>query len=139
MITVGGHFRGPEVDDLPIGRTIARVMEVLMDARGNWELGSSPGVNVVFYVPGSLGTFDIDGIHPGRFSRKRRLLLVEVAVPVKIAKGENATEFVIKALYEANAIAEEVFVRKRVSGFDRAKADAIIDSAKENLIFSGEF
>jgi hypothetical protein len=91
-------------------------------------------VNVVFYVPGSLSDFPlITKIAAGRFSRKRKLLLVEVPVPRHVAESGGSVEFVIDALHQANAIAADVFERKGVVEFNLKRAEAIVEKVKQGL------
>jgi hypothetical protein len=104
------------------------------EARGGFTVGLRPAMNVVFYVPGSLGDFpNITKVAAGRFSRKQKLLLVEVPVPRDIAASGGSVEFVIDALHQANAIAADVFARKGPEPFDLAKAEAIVERVKEAL------
>jgi hypothetical protein len=137
MITTGDHFRGPELKDSPIWKLLGATMSAVIAARGDWKEGSSPGVNVVFYVPGSLGDFDISTIEASRFSRKHKLLLVAVPVPRHLVYGDGLFEFVIDALFQANRIAAETFARKKAGHFDLAQANAIVNEVKNALIEQG--
>lgn len=134
MITLGGHFRGPELEKSAIDRLIGRAMRSVADARGDWKEGDAPGVNVVFYVPGSLGDFpDIPELAAGRFSRKQKLLLVEVPVPRALVASGGSVDWVIDALRQACLIAAKVFEQKKAGPFDLAKANAIIDRVAQAL------
>lgn len=134
MISIGCHFRGPELKQSPIGDLILAAMNRVAEFRGNYAEGSIPEVNVVFYVPGSLGDFPpLDKPRAGRFSRKQKLLLVEVYVPREVAEAGGSVEFVIDALRQANAIAAEVFLKKGPEPFDLAKANAIVDRVNEAM------
>ena len=133
MITIGANYEGPELEGSPIHQLIRATMQVVADIRGepDPEKFSAPAVNVVFYVPGSLGDFpDLKQIEAARFSRKERLVLVAVPVPKDIAKAGASVDFVVDALRQAVAIAAEVFARKGVEGFDLAKANAIVEEVK---------
>src|SRR4029450_2297709 len=96
--------------------------------------GERPGVNVVFYVPGSLGDFDIPGIQASRFSRKEKLVLVAVPVPQEVAEAGGAVGFVVDALRRANEIAAQVFARKGAEPFDLAGAEALVEKVREALV-----
>jgi hypothetical protein len=134
MISIGGHYRGPELDGSPVDLLIRSAAMALKRLRGNgYEAHSAPAVNVVFYVPGSLGDFDIPKIEASRFSRKQKLLLVAVPVPKDVAAAGGSVEFVIGALRQAVAIAAEVFAGKKVGVFDRARAEAIIEKVRATL------
>lgn len=133
MITVGADLMGPELARSPIDQAIMEVGRRIAAARGDWQEGSAPAVNVVFYVPGSLGTFDIPGIEASRFSRRQKMLLIAVPVPGSLVKSDRATDFVIDAMYKANAIAADVFAKKGVPEFSREEADRIVDKVKDAL------
>lgn len=138
MISIGGHYNGPELEGSPIDRLIGAAMKAAKSVRGeNYESHSAPAVNVVFYVPGSLGTEGPSKLEAARFSRKEKLLLVAVPVPKDVAQKGGSVDFVIGALHEANAIAADVFAKKGTEPFDRAKADALVENVKQSLIAQG--
>jgi hypothetical protein len=134
MIFIGNHFHGPELTGSPIDRLLTSAAKAAVSSRGPFDLGSTPAVNVVFHVPGSLGEAP-QAAHPvaGRFSRKQKLLLVEVYVPKEQVATGGSIDFVIDSLRQANAIAADVFARKGTEPFDVAKANAIIDQVSEAL------
>ena len=134
MIYIGGHYRGPELKDSSIWKMLAIAMRAVKAGRSDFRKGSCPAVNVVFYVPGSLGDFDIPKIEASRFSRKQKLLLVAVPVPREVAQAGGSVEFVIGALRQAVAIAAEVFAGKNVGTFDSAKAEALIEKVRQALM-----
>jgi hypothetical protein len=135
MISIGADFMGPELDGSPIDRLIGAAMIAVENFRGKgYEAHASPAVNVVFYVPGSLGGFDIPKIEASRFSRKQKLVLVAVPVPAEVAEAGGSVEFIIDALHKANAIAAEVFASKGTESFDLARAEAIVEKVKQTLM-----
>ena len=135
MISIGAHYRGPELDGSPVDLLIRSAAKALKRLRGDgYEAHSVPAVNVVFYVPGSLGGFDIPRIEASRFSRKQKLLLVAVPVPGSVAASGGSVDFVLDALHRANAIAAEVFSKKGTEPFDLAKAEAIVEKVKDALV-----
>ncbi len=138
MISIGAHFRGPELDGSLIKHAIRRAMKAVEQARGpGYEEHAAPAVNVVFYVPGSLGDFDIPKIEASRFSRKQKLLLVAVPVPAEMVESDAAAEFVIDALRQANRIAAETFARKETEPFALQRAEAIVDQVERSLADQG--
>jgi hypothetical protein len=135
MISIGVDFMGPEHPETAIGQLLLAASRRVQEHRGDYESYPGPRVNVVFYVPGSLGDFpNITKVAAGRFSRKQKLLLVEVPVPRDVAESGGSVEFVISALRQANAIAADVFARKGPEPFDLAKAEAIVKRVKEALV-----
>jgi len=156
MISLGAHFRGPELDGAKLGRLIRATMMAVERICGPcigpddfgpagsppetgpyFELGVAPAVNVVFYVSGSLGDFDIPEIKASRFSRKDKLALVAVPVTRDQVASGGSVEFVIEALHEANRIAAVVFARKSTELFDLERAEAIVCEVRRLLVDQG--
>lgn len=152
MITLGANFGGPELKGTPVQLAIQSVMLAIHKERGAWvgaddfgpcemqptsgpyfKVGSAPAVNVIFYVPGSISKAVPDKIEAPRFSRKRKLLLVAVPVPVSVVNSEKAAEFVIDALHQANSIAAEEFAKRGPETFSKEKADLIVEKARKAI------
>lgn len=156
MIAIGEHYRGPELSKAKIGQLLKCTNLAMKKATGpivgmdefafcNVEsssgpyiqLGSSPLLNVIFYVPGSLGEFEIGRIEASRFSRKQKLLLVAVPVPKQEVESGGSVEFVIDALHEANRIAAETFAKKGTESFNLEKAGALVEMVRKSLVEQG--
>jgi hypothetical protein len=77
-------------------------------------------VNVVFQIPGKFLTPDFQGVRSGRFSRKERALLVQVALPTEPSSTPDVdlTDY----LRTAVAVAE-----------DFAQQEALIDGPLNEL------
>lgn len=132
MISIGSVLEGPELRHSSIDEALAKAMEAAVESRDHFELGSAPSVNVVFYVPGSLGRPDWDLLRSGRFSRKDKLLMVQVAVPEDIVSSDSAVDFVINSLYGANAIALDEFGEKGME-YPLAEAEELVGKIRERL------
>jgi hypothetical protein len=86
MIYIGQIMGGPEFhDDAPINMALAKIYR-LRGPVGEGEFGS---LDVVFHVAGSILEPEFVGVRAGRFSRKRRMLQVQIAVPSEVVAGEN--------------------------------------------------
>ena len=133
MIATGGYYRGPELKGSQIDRMLRAVGEALDRARGGWKEGDAPAVVVLFIVPGSLGDASFSGQRTTLFSRKKKLLQIEAAVPKEALEGERVRTFVLDALRQASQTAAEHFARKKAGVFDLAKAGAIIQKVEETL------
>lgn len=151
MIGIGEHYGGPEVTR--IEQLFRATAGALSDARGPWvgtddfgrcdpvpesgpyfKDGDAPAVNVVFFVPGSINSFDdLKQIEAARYSRKKKLLLVAVPVPRAVAASGGSVEFVIGALRRANAIAAEVFAKKGSEPYNTAEAERIVSEVENRL------
>ena len=54
---------------------------------------------------------DYEGLRTGKFSRKERMLMVQVSVPPNVVTSENAESFVVQSLREAIRMAKPRFER----------------------------
>ena len=157
MIAIGAHYRGPEFEGSHgISKILRATSNTLRDIRGPWigtdsfgpcdskpdsgpyfELGSEPAVNIVFFVPGSLGDFDISQIEVSKFSRKKQLVLISIPIPRDVVISGGSVSFVIDALNDAIRLSDETFKKKKVGNFDFKKAQSIVDLVKQSLLEQG--
>src|SRR5262249_8838944 len=96
------------------------------------ENSTGPEINVVFYVAGSLGSPDWDGVRDAKFSRKRQLLMVQVAVPPELVRSRTLNEYLFDSLDRANAVAFEFFRTKGLS-FPLADAERLVRRIRERV------
>jgi hypothetical protein len=130
MISIGTVYRGPELKGSDIWQSIMTVRKTLMEFRG--VLGESPWVNAVFIVSGSLGTPGFEGLEYGKYSRKDKAVVVQIAVPEEVVKAGNHVTFLLKSLHEANAMAYE-FLKQKGVAFSLTDAEGIVDKAADRL------
>lgn len=132
MIFIGGIFSGPELDGSSTEQTIKLVGRIAADLRGSFNVGDAPAVNVVFCVPGSLRSPDWDWLQEGTFSRRQKLLLVQVAVPAELVNSPQLDEFIIRSLHGANTIAFHTFNEKDMK-FPLREAEELVLQVKDRL------
>jgi hypothetical protein len=131
MIGMGIILRGPE--DMPVDGFLTSAMKAVKVARGEWKEGEIPAVIVVWVVPGSLGKVNFTGQRVTLFSKKKKLLQIEAAVPQEVVDAGGSVEFVVDALRTACATAADVFARKGIKPFDLSKAETIVEKVDEIL------
>jgi len=107
-------------------------MKAAIECCGPAESFSGPAINAVFYVPGSLACPDWEGIRDARFSRKRQLQMVKVAIPPELVNSSDLKDYVLQSLHRANAVGYDFF-RKKGLVFPIADANAVVDRIKERL------
>ena len=108
MIYIGEIRGGPELrDDAPICKAIAKIYR-LRGPVGEGEFGS---LDVVFHVAGSLLEPEFSGVRTGRFSRKRKKLQVQIAVPKELVAAEDPYPSLAARLLEAVRVAAPVFAK----------------------------
>lgn len=116
-LSVGAIGGGPGTDRRWVAAVMA-LMRAVKEAR--WCVESPLAVNVVYQIPGPNLTPEFEGLRTGLFSRKRRELMVQVALPPEPA--ESADEEVRCFLRAAVLLAE-----------DFAHQEALVDGELDQL------
>jgi hypothetical protein len=80
--------------------------------------GKKGHLRVTFVIPGSGRQAAFDGIRKGAFSKKNRILEVQVAVP-KSLTNKKPTEFLLDSIHKAVDLAVGVYKRAKIK-FDSA-------------------
>jgi hypothetical protein len=133
LIALGMVMGGPE---------FCSVYEIISDALVlvDREVGpidanaGKPLLNVVFYVSGSVERYDHNKIvEVGRYSRKKKLLIVAVPVPAAQEGYDGTVDYVVGALRTAIQIGADVLAKKCDEPFDREGAMAVIDRVEAGL------
>ena len=132
MISIGGVFRGPELESSPFAKAHRATARALKGLRGPLTLGSAPLVNAVFVVPGSQGEPDFDGLEYGDYSKKDKSIVVQIAVPRDAVTGAHSAAFIVEGLRGANAMAFEFF-RQKGEEFHLREAEAMVTAIAERL------
>lgn len=113
MIYIGRVYGGPEVRGSPTDKAISRVVQ-LLGPQAEDERGS---LDVVVHVPGSLFKADFEGVRTGKFSKKQRMLAIQIAMPQHIASGDGADvqRFLLDAVREAVRLGRDRFEKAGIT------------------------
>jgi hypothetical protein len=105
-ITIGAVFGGGELSGTSIDRAL-RGFTFPPDDSLPFSL------NVVFHVPGSIvGGPDYVGMRTAKFSRKQKMLMIQVAVPKEMVDSPDVRAFLFSSVREAVFTAAP-FLRKK--------------------------
>jgi hypothetical protein len=107
VIYISSVLGGPELEGSPIDRAIRRVVAL----RKPGEEGDFGSLDVVFHVPGSMASPEYQGLRTGKFSRKQKMLMVQVSVPPDVVSSDEAESFVVRSLHDAVRMARSRFER----------------------------
>lgn len=136
MIGIGNDYGGPELKGSKVAKVLNRAMNIAANERDlHFDDGTESWINPIFIVPGSVSKIDFTGIEIGHFSRKKRGLVLKIAVPENIAAGDGVAEFVVSALRECVGIAAQHFASKGMS-FSTLGAEKIIRTIERDLATS---
>lgn len=128
MIYIGAIFSGPELEKSHFSRIKIAVTMAVSDLRGDFKDGDAPAYNIVFCVPGSLGGPDWTDLRQVRYSKKKQMILFHAAVPQEVVASDDAFDYLISTLREANDAAYRFYKHKGMS-FDKDKADGLVVEA----------
>jgi hypothetical protein len=137
MVGIGVQMGGPEQEDSLIERMLMRAMNTAAKSREpNYSVGMEAWINPIFIVPGSILKPEFEGYKLGHLSKKRKGLVVQIAVPQSVADGEGIQQFIGESLREAVRLASAYFASKNIS-FSTLKAEKIILAIEAALERSG--
>ena len=125
MISIGADHGGPE--QLPFYKELGDFMRFCKENRARGFQGVM--INIVYHVPGTLLKPDYVGVRTGKFSRKERCLMVQVAVEEEFAALDDAKkirQYIFETADEALGIAKSFLDRKGINyeiETDRATLD----------------
>jgi hypothetical protein len=105
-ITIGAVFGGGELSGTPIDRA-------LRDLSFSQDDAIPFSLNIVFHVPGSIvGCPDYVGVRTAKFSKKQKMLMIQVAVPKEMIHSPKVRAFLFSSVREAVTTAAP-FLRKK--------------------------
>jgi hypothetical protein len=132
MISIGAVYHGPELQGCEVNQAIMAASKILKGFRGGLESISTPWVNAVFVVSGSLAQVDFQGLEYGEYSKENKGVVVKVAVPKKVIDGGDLRKFIIDSLHGANAMAFEFF-RQKGEEFPLRDAENLVAKVEEEF------
>ena len=109
---VGAVLGGPEVRSSSLVAAIQAVSR-LCDRLRNQAAGEA-AIDLVFHVPGSLIKPAYQGVRTGKFSKRDRILMVQVSVPESQVAGPDPIVFVVRSMRQAIGLAKPAFAKARI-------------------------
>ena len=89
-------------------------------------------VDVTFHLPGTFFRPDYRGIRTGRWVPRKRLIVVQVAVPPLVGNSSQIREFLAASLRDSVVLATEFLAEKRRS-LSTSRATAVAERAATAL------
>jgi hypothetical protein len=108
VIYIGQINGGPELRGTPVDLAIAKLVRSRGEGKAS-TLGEFGSLDVVFHVAGSILQPEHTGVRTGRFSKRERMLQVQVAVPAEVVASPDPYPFVARGLLDAVHAAAPVF------------------------------
>jgi hypothetical protein len=126
MISIGAVLGGGELAQSQIKRAISDITAFFSGA----EDGDFGSLNIVFHVPGSLVKPDYVGVRTARFSKKQKMLMIQVAVPEELKELSDQMEFLLNSVRLGVKLARPVFARARIEYTAEAYLALVEQAAK---------
>jgi len=131
MISFGSIFGGPELHDSPIADTIHAIRLLMKKTRDLEDEGAYGSLNIVFHVPGSILQPEFEVLRTGRFSRKEKMLMIQIAVPAEQRSSPDLV-FLLDAIREAIGMGRARFERAGIPYPEREYL-ATVDGIEKEL------
>jgi hypothetical protein len=111
---LGAILGGPELEQMAF-RTIVRTFAIAKDACQDELVSAADGeLDVVHQYPGTLFQPEFKGIRTGSFSRKQKMLQIQVEVPSKVIGSEKFGEFYLDSLEKVVRLGKQYFDKKGI-------------------------
>jgi hypothetical protein len=117
------------------GSTVDTLLGKIADAVSGGEEDGFGSLVIVFHVHGSLLSPEHVGVRTSTFSKQKRKLALQIAVPKDVVESDEGEirRFVLTSMVEAVAMAEPVFRRAKIP-YDKDEFLARIERARQAFI-----
>lgn len=126
---IGAVLGGPELENGHIHRYISLIRKA-SEQCGVSE-STTPALDVVFHVPGSMLPINFEGLRTAKFSKNQKMLMIQVAVPKNI-QGSDLESFILASLRRAAELAQPVFQKAKIV-FDAERYLHLINLIENHL------
>jgi hypothetical protein len=111
---IGSVLGGPEVSGTPVDTIITRLARASHAYQQAHEIASEGGLDIVYHVPGSMMQPEFEGLRTGKFSKKEKMLMVQISVPTLFESEQHLERFLVEALREAIQLAKPIFKSTKI-------------------------
>lgn len=131
-IYVGAILGGPEIQESAVFSALRKVRACKDRLGESTDDPSKPGLDYVFHIAGSLFKPDYEGVRSGKFSRNKKLLMIQAAVPEKMVSSDHIIPFLCELMRQGVIEAMPVFEKAGIP-FDADKFTEFIDDIEHEL------
>jgi len=111
LVSIGQFPAGPR--HLPVREAIELLSLRLAELPEHNPWGKKGHLRVTFLIPGSGRKLAFDGIRKGTFSKKKRILEFQVAIPRTLTK-KRPNEFLLDSIHKAVDLADRIYKRAKI-------------------------
>ena len=111
---IGSLLGGPELSGAPVDKILTRLARASHAYQETDGIASEGGLDIVYHVPGSIMEPEFEGLRTGKFSKKEKMLMVQIAVPTLFENERHLEDFLVEALREAVHLAKPIFKSAKI-------------------------
>lgn len=111
---IGSVLGGPEISGTFVDTIITRLAKASHAYQKTHGISSEGGLDIVYHVPGSMVHPEFEGLRTAKFSKKEKMLMVQIAVPTVFENERHLEKFLVEALREAIYLAKPIFRSARI-------------------------
>mgnify|MGYP000443689580 CR=1 FL=1 len=130
-IVLGAVLGGPEIRESAVYTAMHKISD-MADKLGSINDDSVTGINYVLHIAGSIFKPDYEGVRDARFSKKRKLLMIQMAVPEKLVSSDTVGPFLCEMMRQGVVEATPIFEKAKLP-FDPDKFSEFIDDIEREL------
>ncbi|MBI3822233.1 MAG: hypothetical protein HY289_06080 [Planctomycetes bacterium] len=112
---IGSVLGGPEISRTPIDTFISRVARASLAYQESHDISSAGGLDIVYHVPGGILQPEFEGLRTAKFSKKDRMLMVQISVPTLFDNERHLENFLVESLRDAIQLAKPIFKAAEIS------------------------
>jgi hypothetical protein len=132
-ISISGYYGGPELAESAVSTSIRKIGLLIQSKCPSYLDETGAGINIVFCVAGSLLSHpDWEGVQIGKFSKKRKLLQIDAAVPEKMVSSDNIGPFLCELMRQGVIEAKPIYEKAKIP-FDADAFTKFIDDIEREL------
>ena len=111
---IGSVLGGSEVSGTPVDTIITRLARASHAYQQAYEIASEGGLDIVYHVPGSMMQREFEELRTGKFSKKEKMLMVQISVPTLFENEQHLEKFLVEALREDIQLAKPIFKSAKI-------------------------
>jgi len=129
---LGAIFGGPEMKESAVYSAKNKILNCADKLGRCTDNDSIAGIDYVLHVEGRLFHLDWEGVRDARFSRKRKLLMIQIAVPERFVSSETVGAYICEGMRIGVAEAKPIFEKAGIP-FDAEAFTKFIDDIEREL------
>jgi hypothetical protein len=129
---IGSVLGGPELSGSPVDTIITQLGRASHAYQEAHAIVSEGGLDIVYHVPGTTMPPEFEGLRTGKFSKKEKMLMVQISVPTLFESEQHLEEFLVESLREAIQLAKPIFKSTKIP-FSQDEYVRLVDAIEKRM------